>query len=107
MTRTTCPQDHELLPIAAGEPADGAVSGHVSECPACRERVHRLAAEVRALRRAHAAVLTEPWPEPSATGGPAVGPGPGVPGGTEDWTSPDPTRPTADAPAAPAGGDPG
>ena len=59
MIRRICPEDHELLPIAAGEPADGEVSDHVSGCPACREQVDRLTAEVRSLRRAHAAVPTD------------------------------------------------
>src|SRR5262245_16317504 len=86
MIRTTCPEDHELLPLAAGEPADGEVSDHVRRCPACRERVDRMTAEVRSLRRTQAALPTEPWPEPSAPGGPPEGTGSGVPGGTEDWT---------------------
>src|SRR5262249_43721008 len=100
MIRRICPEDPELLPLASGEPADGEVADHVTGCPACRERVDRMAAEVRSLRRNQAAVLTEPWPEPGLSWGT---PGALAHGATEDWTPPDPTLTLAPEPAAAAG----
>ena len=100
MIRRICPEDPELLPLAAGEATDGAVSDHVTGCPACRQRVDRMAAEVRSLRRNQAAVPTEPWPEPGLSWGT---PGARSPGATEDWTPPDPTLTLAPEPAAAAG----
>ncbi len=46
----TCPDEHELLPVATGEPAGDAVEQHLDACPTCRERVEQLRAELTALR---------------------------------------------------------
>jgi hypothetical protein len=47
---STCPDEHELLPVATGEPAIEAIEEHLDACPACRERVEQLRAELTALR---------------------------------------------------------
>ena len=39
MSTTDCPDDGDLLALAAGEPATEAISAHLASCPACRERV--------------------------------------------------------------------
>src|SRR5262245_14472504 len=83
MIRRICPEEHELLPMASGEPADAEVSGHVRGCPACRERVDRMAAEVRSLRLYTSEASSEPWPEPGFSPGSPV---PDAAGMTEDWT---------------------
>ncbi len=46
----TCPDEHELLPIATGEPAGAAIAQHLEACPDCRNRVEQLRAELTALR---------------------------------------------------------
>ncbi len=47
----TCPDEHELLVVATGEPAAVAIDEHLEGCEECRERVDRLRAELSALRR--------------------------------------------------------
>jgi anti-sigma factor ChrR (cupin superfamily) len=47
----TCPDEHELLVVATGEPAAAAIVEHLEGCEDCRERVDRLRAELTALRR--------------------------------------------------------
>jgi hypothetical protein len=51
MTATTCPPEHELLPLAMGEPAASDVAMHLAWCRRCNRRLRRLIAEVRTLRR--------------------------------------------------------
>jgi predicted anti-sigma-YlaC factor YlaD len=46
-----CPDEHELLVVATGEPAADAIDEHLEGCPDCRQRVERLRAELAALRR--------------------------------------------------------
>ena len=74
---STCPDEHELLPLATGEPAEAAVERHLSTCPACRGRVERLRAEVSELRRelggAPAADPSTPDPAAEGQGKPADG----------------------------------
>jgi hypothetical protein len=101
MIRTTCPEDHDLLPLASGEQATGEVTDHVVGCPACSERVDRLTAEVRSLRRSSAGASAGLHGT-----GPADGSGSGSSGATADWTPLDATRATATASGAPAGGHP-
>ena len=48
---STCPDEHELLPVATGEPAGEAIERHLDACPICRKRVELLRAELTALRR--------------------------------------------------------
>jgi hypothetical protein len=48
---STCPDEHELLPVALGEPADEAIERHLDACPGCRGRMERLRAELRDLPR--------------------------------------------------------
>jgi predicted Ser/Thr protein kinase len=69
-TISTCPDEHELLPIATGEPADDAVMRHVEACPDCRERLDRLRAEVSELSRelGEAMPADATGPEPAAGG---------------------------------------
>jgi len=100
MIRRICPEDPELRPLAAGEATDGAVSDHVTGCPACRQRVDRMAAAVRALRRDGAAVLTESWPEPGPCAGAPPGPAPPAPpAGPPPPRPPPPRRAPVPAPA--------
>ncbi len=47
----TCPDEHELLAVATGEPMDDSIEGHLASCPDCRQQVVRLQAELAALRR--------------------------------------------------------
>jgi hypothetical protein len=49
-TISICPDEHELLAFAMGEPADEAIAPHLDDCPGCRARVERLRAEVSELR---------------------------------------------------------
>ena len=86
MIPTICPEDHELLPLASDELASHEVTSHVAGCPACRERVDRLTAEVRSLRRSSTEVSTPPGEGPDPPGG--SGSGSGRSGATEDWTPP-------------------
>ncbi len=66
---TTCPDEHELLGVATGEPAAHAIAGHLAGCPDCRGRVDRLRAELVALRRD----FDDRTHLPSAEPNPAVG----------------------------------
>jgi serine/threonine protein kinase len=74
---STCPDEHELLPVALGEPAGEAIEAHLAGCPACRERVERLRAELTALRSDLGDVATpastEPDPAVNHTAEPAGG----------------------------------
>ena len=67
---STCPDEHELLPLATGEPGEAAIERHLSTCPACRERVERLRAEVSELRRelGGAPAADPAAPDPAAAG---------------------------------------
>ncbi len=47
----TCPDEHELLAVATGEPMEDSIEGHLASCPDCRRQVERLRAELAALRR--------------------------------------------------------
>jgi hypothetical protein len=47
---STCPDEHELLPVATGEPAGEAIGRHLEACPICRGRMDLLRAELAALR---------------------------------------------------------
>ena len=60
----TCPDEHELLPVATGEPAGEAIERHLDACPTCRERVERLRAELAALRLDLEGGVTPPSTEP-------------------------------------------
>src|SRR5271170_8088038 len=88
----TCPDEHELLMVATGEPAVVAIDKHLEGCPECRERVERLRAEVAALRRDLEGGVTPASTEPD----PAVGHAGAASsdGTTLDWAS-DPVE-TAD-----------
>jgi predicted Ser/Thr protein kinase len=57
---STCPDQHELLPIAAGEPAGEAIKQHLDACPACRGRVDRLLADLTALHDLGGGVTADP-----------------------------------------------
>jgi serine/threonine protein kinase len=46
---STCPDEHELLPAATGEPVGDAIERHLGGCPICRGRVDLLRAELTAL----------------------------------------------------------
>jgi anti-sigma factor RsiW len=50
MSEPACPSDDELLALATGEPAAGAVAEHLKTCPACGRRVKTLLEEVANLR---------------------------------------------------------
>jgi serine/threonine protein kinase len=94
----TCPDEHELLPVATGEPAGDAIEGHLEGCPDCRERVERLRAELTALRQdlegGVTPLSTEPDPAVNLDGKPSSG------GTTLDWTS-DPVETAAPEPLGP------
>ena len=47
----TCPDEHELLAVATGEPTEDSIEVHLASCPDCRQQVERLRAELAALRR--------------------------------------------------------
>ena len=49
-TISTCPDESELLPVAAGETAGEAIARHLDACPICAGRVELLRAELTALR---------------------------------------------------------
>ncbi|WP_010587336.1 serine/threonine-protein kinase [Schlesneria paludicola] len=48
--KTDCPTDDELLPLAAGEPADDGLRAHVDQCPICLARVDQLRREMTELQ---------------------------------------------------------
>jgi serine/threonine protein kinase len=112
MMPTTCPPEHELLSLIAGDTGVSDVSGHVESCSNCQQRLKRLTSEVRALRQDRECLVaagepTLPWPDPGPTsiasglldiGGPRT---------TADWTPPDPAVSTVADTDAPAGGSPG
>lgn len=50
MVLTTCPAEHELLPLLTRDSGPSEVREHVASCCSCRERLERLDCEVRALR---------------------------------------------------------
>jgi Protein kinase domain len=49
-TLITCPEDHELLALLAGDSAAEPLRAHAQECPQCKLRLDRLRAEVSAIR---------------------------------------------------------
>jgi hypothetical protein len=51
MPESRCPEDHELMPLLEGGKVTKNVQGHLKTCAACKRRLKRLMAEVRALRR--------------------------------------------------------
>ena len=51
MPEPRCPDDHELLPLLDGGKAAKEVLGHFNACPACKQRLDRLRAELHSLRR--------------------------------------------------------
>ncbi len=93
----TCPDEHELLAVATGEPAVEEIERHLDACPTCRARVERLRAELAALRLDLEGGVnppsTEPDPAVNHDGEPPDG------GSTFSW----PADPTGDADAGPAG----
>ena len=66
MTSTTCPAEHDLVPLATGDTAAPAVLEHVAHCEPCRACLDRMRAELAALRD----VMREdaPGAEPTAGG---------------------------------------
>ncbi len=94
----TCPDEHELLPVATGEPAVATIEQHLESCPDCRNRLERLRAELTALRRdlegGVTPVSTEPDPTVNPDGKPSNG------GTTLDWAS-DPIETAAPEPLGP------
>jgi predicted Ser/Thr protein kinase len=48
---STCPDEHELLSVATGEPAGEAIARHLDACPICAGRVELLRAELTALHQ--------------------------------------------------------
>lgn len=60
----TCPDEAQILPVAAGDPAGDALREHLEGCPDCRERVEQLRAELEALRRDVENKTPSPWTEP-------------------------------------------
>ena len=94
----TCPDEHELLAVATGEPAVETIEQHLAGCPECRDRLERLRAELAALRRDLEGEVTSPSTEPD----PAVNPDgkPSSDGTTLDWTS-DPVETAAPEPLGP------
>jgi hypothetical protein len=80
---STCPNEAEILPVAAGDPAEGPLREHLDGCPGCRERVERLRAELAALRED----VENHTPSPSTEPDPAVDHDdePSSVGTTQDW----------------------
>jgi predicted Ser/Thr protein kinase len=93
-----CPDEHELLPVATGDPALEAIEQHLAGCPDCRERVERLRAGLAALRRDFEGAVDFPPTEPDPPVNPAREPSNG--GATLDWTS-DPSATAAPEPLGP------
>src|SRR5438105_8027676 len=91
----TCPDEHELLRIAMGEPVDPALLERVDGCSTCRARVERLRAEVASLVVSFDDGVKSPSTEPD----PAVNPDgePSSGGTTLDWAA-DPAGITAPEP---------
>jgi hypothetical protein len=46
----TCPEEAELLAVAAGEEASHELRMHLAGCPLCRERLGQLAAAIATLK---------------------------------------------------------
>jgi serine/threonine protein kinase len=94
----TCPDEPELLAVATGEPIASAMEQHLESCPACRERLERLRAELADLRRDFESGWINPLTEPD----PAVNPDgkPSSDGTTLDWIS-DPIATTVREPLSP------
>jgi serine/threonine protein kinase len=94
----TCPDEHELLPLATGEPAAEAIEQHLAVCENCQERLGRLRAELASLRQDLQGRSIPPATEPSPTANPDSKPsGEGM---TLDWTS-DPAETAAPEPLGP------
>ncbi|HZW30669.1 MAG TPA: serine/threonine-protein kinase [Isosphaeraceae bacterium] len=51
MGPSPCPEDHELLALAAGGPVPEPLRRHMDACGGCRLRVERLRAEIAAVRQ--------------------------------------------------------
>jgi eukaryotic-like serine/threonine-protein kinase len=94
----TCPDEHELLVVATGEPAAAAIDEHLESCPGCRQRLERLRAELAALRRDFEEKVDSPSTEPD----PAVDHAgePSSDGTTLDWAS-DPVETAGSGPLGP------
>lgn len=63
VTVTSCPDEADLLPLAAEEPAGADVERHVKECRFCSERVQNLKRELESLK-AMAPRLPQGWTSP-------------------------------------------
>jgi hypothetical protein len=49
-SRATCPDEAELLTVAAGEPASADLQRHLVDCSKCRNQLEQLRREVAGLR---------------------------------------------------------
>jgi hypothetical protein len=65
---STCPDEHELLRVATGEPAGEAIARHLGACPICAGHVDLLRADVAVMPHE----LGEQVKPPSTEPGPAV-----------------------------------
>ncbi len=64
MAEGHCPPEEELIPLATGETAADSVQTHLRSCPACRQRVQQLQAEVSDLRKSlHVGPAATPSPD--------------------------------------------
>jgi hypothetical protein len=57
---STCPDEHELLPLVDGEPAGETIAQHLDACEGCRGRLERLRADLAALRDLGEGVAADP-----------------------------------------------
>jgi hypothetical protein len=89
----TCPNEAELLALAAGEEPAPGLGAHLAECPWCRERLEQLNAEVAVLRRRPLDALLDA----STAGAPASDPATtDIPPPSSDATTPLPVADTVD-----------
>jgi predicted Ser/Thr protein kinase len=81
----THPDEAAILPVAAGDPAEGPLAEHLEGCPGCRERVERLRTELAALRLDLDGGMTPPSNERDPALSPIGKPSSG--GTTLNWAS--------------------
>jgi serine/threonine protein kinase len=73
MILTSCPVEHELLPLLTDEPVASDVQEHVASCSSCRDRLERLGRECRALRVNLVDRSLPPWSDLVADAGWDIG----------------------------------
>jgi predicted Ser/Thr protein kinase len=68
VNNVTCPNDEELMPVIAGETAEGSLEQHLRDCSSCRRKLDLYKSDLKALRAASAALPPPPLPRPARIG---------------------------------------